>query len=140
MRTQKIRRAGYGRTPETISHYALANKWESLVVTSGQTAVDSGTGELITGGITEQTRQTLFNMKNVLKAAGSGLDRIIKTTVFLKDINDIEAVNAVFAEFFGKGGYPARSIMQVGRLPKDALIEIETIAVKNSFDPMIRLL
>ena len=94
---------------------------------SGQIGLDPATGEFVKGGIVEQSRQALLNVKNVLEAAGSGLDKAVKTTVFLKDINDFAAMNAVYSEFF-KTDCPARSAVQVAALPKGALVEIEVIA------------
>ena len=88
------------------------------------------TGAFPEGGIAEQTRQSLANGKAILEAAGSCMDNVVKTTVLLADIADFGAMNAVYGEFFSEGKYPARSAFQVGHLPKDALVEIELIAVK----------
>ena len=83
------------------------------------------------GGIAEQTRQSLTNVKHVLEAAGAGMDTVLKTTVFLSDMNNFAAMNQVYGEFFEEGSYPARSAVEVARLPKDALVEIEAIALKK---------
>ena len=96
--------------------------------TSGQLGLDPATGAFAEGGIAAQTRQSLSNVKAVLEAAGSGMDKVIKTTVYLKDMNDFAEMNKVYAEFFGEGGFPARSAIEVARLPKDGLVEIEAIA------------
>ena len=82
------------------------------------------------GGITEQTRQVLTNIKAILEAAGLTMDNVVKTTVFLQSMGDFAAMNAVYAEFFTEGQYPARSAVEVGALPRGALVEIETICVK----------
>ena len=88
----------------------------------------AATGAFPEGGVAAQARQSLTNVKAVLEAAGSGMDKVVKTVVFLKDMNDFAAMNAVYAEFFPEGGYPARSAVEVARLPKDALVEIEAVA------------
>jgi len=96
--------------------------------TSGQIAIDPKSGELSTGSIEEQTRLVLSNLKAVLEAAGSSLDKAVKCTVFLQDLNDYGEMNAVYGEFF-KAPYPARAAVQVARLPKDVKVEIEAIAI-----------
>jgi 2-iminobutanoate/2-iminopropanoate deaminase len=101
----------------------------NIIFTSGQIPIDPSTGDVIDGGIKEQTSQVLKNLKNVLEASGSSMDRVIKTTVFMKDLSLFPAMNEVYAAFFLKP-YPARSCVEVNRLPKDVLIEIEAIALK----------
>ena len=96
--------------------------------TSGQVAIDPATGEFIGGGIAEQTERVLNNVAAVLEAAGSNLDQVVKTLVFLADMNDFAAMNEVYGKFF-TGAPPARSTVQAARLPKDALVEIEAVAV-----------
>lgn len=113
--------------PGAIGPYSQGIKANGFVFASGQIGLDPATGEFVKGGIKEQSRQVLLNVKNVLEAAGSGLDKVVKTTVFLKDINDFAAMNAVYSEFF-KTDCPARSAVQVAALPKGALVEIEVIA------------
>ena len=93
-------------------------------------AIDPATGNLVEGGITAQTRQSLTNVKAVVEAAGLTMDHVAKTTVFLQNMADFAAMNAVYAEFFTEGNYPARSAVEVGALPKGALVEIETICIK----------
>ena len=115
------------RAPAAIGPYAQAVAVDGLVITSGQLPIDPSTGSF-PEGIAEQTRQTLTNVKAILAEAGVGMDRVIKTTVFLSDMNNFGAMNEVYATFFGEGGYPARSAVEVARLPKDALVEIEVIA------------
>ena len=116
--------------PSAIGPYSQGIAAGELVFTSGQLGLDPATGDFAPGGIEAQTRQSLTNVKAVLEAAGASLDKVVKTTVFLKDMNDFAAMNKVYAEFFGTEGCPARSAVQVARLPKDGLVEIEAIAVK----------
>ena len=113
--------------PGAIGPYSQGIKANGFVFASGQIGLDPATGEFVSGGIAEQSRQVLLNVKNVLEATGSGLDKVVKTTVFLKDITDFAAMNAVYSEFF-KTDCPARSAVQVAALPKGALVEIEVIA------------
>ena len=115
------------RAPAAIGPYAQAVAVDGLVITSGQLPIDPSTGSF-PEGIAEQTRQSLTNVKAILAEAGVGMDRVIKTTVFLSDMTNFGAMNEVYATFFGEGGYPARSAVEVARLPKDALVEIEVIA------------
>ncbi len=102
----------------------------SFLVTSGQVPFDPKTGEFVPGGIQEQTRQVFRNIKAIVEAAGLTMDNVVKTTVFLQHMSDFAAMNAVYAEFFTEGQYPARSAVEVGALPRGALVEIETICVK----------
>jgi 2-iminobutanoate/2-iminopropanoate deaminase len=114
--------------PKAIGPYSQAIRSGSLVFTAGQVGIDPATGELVEGGIEAQTRQVLSNLKSVLAAAGSGLDSVVKTTVFLRDMNDFAKMNAVYAEFFRENP-PARSTIAVAALPKGALVEIEAVAL-----------
>ena len=118
------------KAPAAIGPYSQGIAIDGLVFTSGQLGLDPATGDFAPGGVEAQTRQSLTNIKAVLEEAGTGMDKVVKTTVFLKDMNDFTAMNAVYAEFFGEGGCPARSAVQVAKLPKDGLVEIEAIAVK----------
>jgi 2-iminobutanoate/2-iminopropanoate deaminase len=113
--------------PPAIGPYSQAIKLGSMVYTSGQIPLDPATKQLVAGDVSAQTRQVLTNLKAVLEAAGSSLDRVVKTTVFLKDMNDFAAMNAVYADFFNAAP-PARSTVQVARLPLDASVEIEAVA------------
>lgn len=113
--------------PAAIGPYAQAVAVDGLVITSGQLPINPATGAF-PEGIEAQTKQSLDNVKAILAEAGTGMDRIVKTTVFLSDMNNFGAMNEVYATFFGEGGYPARSAVEVARLPKDALVEIEVIA------------
>lgn len=115
--------------PAAIGPYSQGIYAGNLVITSGQLPIDSTTGAFAEGGIKEQTRQSLKNVEAVLAAAGLGMADVIKTTVFLKDMNDFAAMNEVYATFF-TANPPARSAVEVARLPKDALVEIEAIAAK----------
>ena len=114
--------------PGAIGPYSQAIKVGEFVYTSGQVAIDPATGEFIGGGIAEQTERVLKNVAAVLEAAGSSLDQVVKTLVFLADMNDFSAMNEVYAKFFSDAP-PARSTVQAARLPKDALIEIEAVAL-----------
>lgn len=113
--------------PAAIGPYAQAVQTGNLVFTSGQLPIDPATGAF-PEGIQAQTNQSLTNVKAILAEAGVGMENVIKTTVFLSDMNNFGAMNEVYATFFGEGGYPARSAVEVARLPKDALVEIEVIA------------
>ena len=115
------------KAPAAIGPYSQANKFGNLVITSGQLPIDMATGAF-PEGIEAQTNASLENVKTILENAGSSMDKILKTTVFLKDINDFAAMNGVYATFFSEGSYPSRSAIEVARLPKDALVEIEAIA------------
>ena len=114
--------------PGAIGPYSQGVSTGSLVFTSGQLPLDPATGAF-PEGIEAQTRQSLKNVKAILEAAGSGMDKVLKTTVFLRDMDDFQAMNAAYAEFFEGGSAPARSAVQVARLPRDAAIEIEAVAV-----------
>ncbi|HIC94103.1 MAG TPA: RidA family protein [Anaerolineae bacterium] len=114
------------KAPAAVGPYSQAVRVGDLVFTAGQVALDPATGKLVEGGIEEQTRQVLQNLAAVLEAAGSSLDRVVKTTVFLKDMGDFAAMNAVYAEFFPTDP-PARSTVEVSDLALGALVEIEAI-------------
>ena len=113
--------------PAAIGPYSQGIQAGGLIFTSGQLPVDPATGTLITE-ISAATRQSLDNVRAILEASGSAMNRIVKTTVFLRDMNDFAAMNAVYAAYF-TGTPPARSTVEVARLPKDAIIEIEVIAL-----------
>ena len=115
------------KAPAAIGPYSQANKFGNLVITTGQLPIDMATGAF-PEGIEAQTKASLENVKTILENAGSSMDKVLKTTVFLKDINDFAAMNGVYATFFSEGSYPSRSAIEVARLPKDALVEIEAIA------------
>ena len=114
--------------PAALGPYSQAIKVGEFVYTSGQVAIDPATGEFIGGDIAEQTERVLKNVAAVLEAAGSNLDQVVKTLVFLADMDDFAAMNEVYARFF-PADPPARSTVQAARLPKDARIEIEAVAV-----------
>ena len=115
--------------PAAIGPYSQGIDGGSIVITSGQLPIDPATGAFAEGGVAGQTRQSLENVKAVLAGAGLTMENIVKTTVFLKDMNDFAAMNEVYATFFPSEP-PARSAVEVARLPKDALVEIEAIAVR----------
>lgn len=115
------------KAPAAIGPYAQAVKTNGLIITSGQLPIDPATGAF-PEGIQAQTRQSLANVKAILEEAGLTMDAVLKTTVFLSDMNNFGAMNEVYATFFTEGSFPARSAVEVARLPKDALVEIEVIA------------
>ena len=115
------------KAPAAIGPYSQAIKVGNLVYTSGQIPIDPATGVFVAGGIKEQTRQSLLNVKAILEEAGLTMSDVVKTTVFMADMNDFADMNAVYAEFFAEP-YPARSAVAVKTLPKGALVEIEVIA------------
>lgn len=117
--------------PGAIGPYSQAVKAGGLVYCSGQIPLDPGTGEFVEGGIAEQTEQVLKNISALLAAAGTGLEQVVKTTVFLAEMNDFAAMNEVYGRFFGEN-YPARSTVQAARLPRDARVEIEVIALAGN--------
>ncbi|GAB6167806.1 RidA family protein [Clostridium carnis] len=112
--------------PQAIGPYSQGIKMGDLVFTSGQIPINPATGELVSE-IKAATKQSLENVKAILEAAGSSLDKVIKVSVFVKDMNDFAKVNSIYAEYF-KENAPARSCVEVARLPKDSIIEIEAIA------------
>jgi 2-iminobutanoate/2-iminopropanoate deaminase len=112
--------------PKPLGPYTVANKVGDLVFTAGQIGLDPVTNELAAGGIEAETRQALTNLKHIVEAAGSSMDLVVKTTVFLRDMNDFQKMNNVYAEFF-KDGFPARSTVQAV-LPRNGAVEIEVIA------------
>lgn len=116
------------KAPQAIGPYSQAVRAESMVYTAGQIALDPATMEIVSGGIEAETRQVLNNLKQVLEAANSGLNYVVKTTVFLRDMADFPKMNAAYAEFFPDNP-PARSTVAVKTLPKDVAVEIEAIAI-----------
>jgi 2-iminobutanoate/2-iminopropanoate deaminase len=119
------------KAPKAIGPYSQAIKVNHLVYTSGQLGLDPASGNLVDGGVEAETRQALVNLSAVLEAAGANLDQVIKTTVFLRDINDFTRMNGIYAEFF-KSHPPARSAVQVAALPKGGAVEIEAVALIHS--------
>lgn len=117
------------KAPAAIGPYSQAIEVNGFVFASGQIPIDPATGEMVQGGVQEQTRQALTNASEVMKAAGLDLSHVVKTTVFLADMNDFAAMNEVYATFFS-APFPARSAVAVKALPEGALVEVECIAVK----------
>lgn len=115
------------QAPKALGPYSQAIKAGGFVWCSGQIPIDPAVNAVVATTIEDQTRQAITNLRNVLEAAGSGLDKVVKTTVFISDMNDFAALNAVYAELFGDTK-PARSCVQVARLPKDVKLEIEAVA------------
>ena len=115
------------KAPSAIGPYSQAIQVGNLIYTSGQIPINPATGSFVEGGIKEQTRQSLLNVKAILEEAGLTMANVVKTTVFMADMNDFADMNAVYAEFFTES-YPARSAVAVKTLPKGALVEIEVVA------------
>ncbi|MGB5985492.1 MAG: RidA family protein [Desulfobacterales bacterium] len=118
------------QAPGAIGPYSQAVKTDSLVFVSGQLPLNPETGDLVTDDIAAETRQSMENLKAILEAAGSGMDRVVKATVFIADMDDFPAINAVYGEYF-QGDPPARACVEVARLPKDARVEVEAVALLN---------
>jgi len=118
------------RAPRAIGPYSQAVRAGNLVFASGQIPIDPATGEFVAGGVAEQTEQVLRNLTSVFASAGVELNQIVKTTVFLADMEDFAAMNEVYGRFFGEQP-PARATVQAARLPRDAKVEIEAIAVSE---------
>ena len=114
--------------PKAIGPYSLGVQVGHLVFTAGQVGLDPATGAMVSGGLEAETRQALENMKAILEAAGTSLANVVKTTVFLRDINDFNAMNAIYGPYFPENP-PARSAIQVAALPRGAAVEIECVAL-----------
>ncbi len=114
--------------PGAIGPYSQAVKIEHLVFVSGQLALDPASGNLVSGNIETETRQALVNLKNILDAAGSSLEQVVKTTLYIKNMDDFARINEVYAEFF-ENNPPARACIEVARLPKDANVEVEAVGL-----------
>jgi 2-iminobutanoate/2-iminopropanoate deaminase len=118
-----------GGAPAAIGPYAQAVRVGNLIFTAGQGPIDPVTQQMVPGGIAEQTTRVLENLKAVVEEAGSSFDRVVKATVFLKDLSDFSAMNAIYAKYLVfDGEAPARTTVEVARIPKDALVEIELVA------------
>ena len=120
------------KAPEPVGPYSQAVKTGEFVFCSGQIALDPETGELVSGSIEAETTRVMENLKAVLEAAGSSLERVVKATIFVKDMNDFGRINAVYGSFFSGSIPPARATVQVAALPKGANVEIECIALSSS--------
>jgi 2-iminobutanoate/2-iminopropanoate deaminase len=129
--TMAIQKILTDKAPNPIGPYSQAIMVEGkFIYTAGQVAIDPSSNQMVEGDIKVQTRQVLKNLEAVLRAGGTSLGSVVKTTVFLKSFNDFAAMNEVYAEFFSSSA-PARSTVEVSRLPKDAKVEIEAVAVKE---------
>lgn len=115
------------QAPQPIGPYSAGVRVGNLVFTAGQIGLDPASGEIVPGGIEAETHRVFQNLRGILEAAGSSLDKVVKTTVFLRDMADFARMNAIYAEYF-KGNYPARSTVQAAGLPKGVAVEIEAIA------------
>jgi 2-iminobutanoate/2-iminopropanoate deaminase len=118
------------KAPKAIGPYSAGISTETMIFASGSLGLDPATGEMVPGGIEEQTRQALINLEQVLLAGGASLATVVKTTVFMQDLSEFGKMNAVYAEFFPTDP-PARSAVQVAALPKGAAVEIEAIALRS---------
>ena len=114
--------------PQAIGPYSQAIKANGFIFTSGQIAIDPATQQVVTGDVAAQTDRVLRNLSEILEAAGSGLGKVVRATVFLKNMNDFAAMNGVYGKYFSSAP-PARSTVEVARLPKDVLVEIDVIAL-----------
>jgi 2-iminobutanoate/2-iminopropanoate deaminase len=114
--------------PKALGPYSQAVRAGDFLYTAGQVGIDPKTGEIVAGGIEAETQQVLTNIKRILEAAGSSIDKVVKTTVYLRDIQDFAAMNTVYATFF-PANPPARSTIQVAALPRGVAVEIDTIAI-----------
>ncbi len=129
MTTPKKEIISTDKAPKAIGPYSAGIKTDQLVFTAGQLGIIPESGIIIDGGVENETRQSLTNIQHILEAAGTNLGMVVKTTVFLRDMNDFNRMNSVYAEFF-KENPPARSTVQVAALPKGAAVEIEAIALR----------
>lgn len=116
------------KAPAAVGPYSQAVIAGNLVFCAGQIPLDPATGNVVSGGIEDQTRRVCENIKGVLAGAGTSIDKVVKASVFLKDMNDFAGMNKIYAEYFTKD-FPARSTLQVARIPKDCLVEIEVVAL-----------
>lgn len=116
--------------PSAIGPYSVGIQAGEFVFTAGQIGLDPATGNIVSDGVEAETRQALENLKKILEAAHSGLDEVVKTTVFLQNMGDFAAMNAIYAQYFAEP-YPARSAIQVAALPKNAQVEIEAVAITH---------
>jgi 2-iminobutanoate/2-iminopropanoate deaminase len=116
------------KAPQALGPYSIAVQAGGFIFCSGQLGLDPATNELAPGGIESQTRQALTNLKHILEAAGSSLDNVVKTTVFLQDMAEFARMNTIYGEFF-TAGFPARSTVQVAALPKNGAVEIDAVAL-----------
>jgi len=128
MATKEIVRSD--KAPQAIGPYSQGTKLSNIVFTAGQLGIDRATGELVPGGVEPETKQAIHNLQFVLEQSGSSLANVLKTTVFLRDMQDFPRMNAVYAAFFSENP-PARSTVQVAGLPKGGAVEIEAIAFVN---------
>lgn len=126
-----MKRISSKTAPKVIGPYSIASKSGNLIFTSGQLPIDPETGKINEANISWQTKQSLKNIKNILIANGSSLDKVIKATIFLDNMESFTEFNTVYEEYFTKGNYPARTAIEVSKLPMGALVEIEVIAEIN---------
>lgn len=118
------------KAPQAIGPYSQAIEFNGMIFTSGMIPINPADGTLVTGSVEEQAEQALKNLKALVEESGSSMEQVVKTTVFIKDMNDFAKINEVYARYFTEN-YPSRSCVEVARLPKDVLVEIEAIAIKQ---------
>ncbi|MBX9572799.1 MAG: RidA family protein [Candidatus Obscuribacterales bacterium] len=118
------------KAPQAVGPYSQAISANGFIFVSGQIAIDPANGQIVDGNTADQTRQVLKNLKAVLESSNSSMDKVVKATVFIKDMNQFQAMNEVYAEFFANNK-PARACVEVSRLPKDVLVEIDAIALHS---------
>lgn len=128
MKHQSISAPG---SPKPVGPYSPAVTWDQLIFISGQGPMDPATGKIVSGDINQQTKQVFENIDTLLKAAGSGPDKVLKCTVYLADMNDFQQMNAVYAAYFSGQTYPARTTIQAAALPLNIEVEIDVIAYRN---------
>lgn len=129
MRIKMITRIETDKAPAAIGPYSQAVRAGNLIFVSGQIPIDPAVGSIVDGGISEQAHQVFRNISAILREAGTDLSSVVKTTIFLADMNDFQTVNSIYAEYMTGEILPARSAVQAARLPKDVRIEVELIAV-----------
>lgn len=132
MRIKMITRIETDKAPAAIGPYSQAVRAGNLIFVSGQIPIDPAVGSIVDGGISEQAHQVFRNISAILREAGTDLSSVVKTTIFLADMNDFQTVNSIYAEYMTDEILPARSAVQAARLPKDVRIEVELIAVMEA--------
>lgn len=125
LKTEKVKSSN---APEAVGPYSQAVKYGNLVFCSGQIGIDPKTNSVVEGGVTEEAKQVIKNLKQVLSEAGSGLEKVLQTTIYITDMSRYGEVNSIYAEFFNSEPLPARATIEVSKLPKDASIEISCVA------------
>ncbi len=128
LKQQMKRQINTSNAPQAIGPYSQAISFDKILFISGQIPADPQTGEIVSGGVAEETHQVMKNLKAILEEAGSHFSNAVKTSIFLKNMDDFAVVNEIYASYFEEGNYPARETVQVAKLPKDVNVEISMIA------------